>query len=66
MVDVLSEAGADGLQVDALADAINRRQLYEKRDRSTVRPRQIWLRAMHYPKLFELDGPLVRLRSLGP
>lgn len=44
-----------------LADAINERGLYEKRDGSRVDPSQIHARANKYQQLFEKDGRRLRL-----
>jgi hypothetical protein len=51
------------MTVRELADEVNRRALYEKRDRSPVEPNQIHARAKNYSALFEKEGPRVRLRS---
>ena len=65
MVDILSEAGSGGLAFEAVADLVNFRQVYSKRDGSPVRGFQIRLRALKYDRLFEVSGGMVRLRSLS-
>jgi hypothetical protein len=64
MIDVLSEAGAHGLSFQAVADRINNRGVYQKRDLSLVGEHQIRLRAKRYPALFRVQDGRVRLRSL--
>lgn len=51
------------MTVRGLADAINERGLYEKRDGSPVDPSQIHARANKYPALFETNGGRLRLSS---
>jgi hypothetical protein len=60
MEHVLDEQHNRWMTVHELADAINQRRLYEKRDRSPVEPSQIHARANKYPSRFEKDGPRVR------
>jgi hypothetical protein len=60
MERVLDEHPTRWMSVHELADAINQRKLYEKRDRSPVEPSQIHARANKYPARFEKDGPRVR------
>jgi hypothetical protein len=62
---VLNENRNSWLTVRELADEVNRRQLYKKRDGSPVEPNQIHARAKNYTALFEKDGPRVRLRTAG-
>src|ERR1700683_162894 len=57
---VLGEQRNRWMTVHELADAINERALYEKRDRSAVEPSQIHARANKYPSRFDKDGPRVR------
>ena len=57
---VLDDRHNRWMTVHELADAINQRKLYEKRDRSAVEPSQIHARANKYPSRFEKDGPRVR------
>jgi len=58
---VLVEHENRWMTVTELADAINSRGLYRKRDGSRVQPSQIHARASSYPSMFEKDGPRVRL-----
>lgn len=57
---VLDEHDNRWMTVHELADEINQRKLYEKRDRTPVDPSQIHARANKYPALFDKDGPNVR------
>jgi hypothetical protein len=57
---VLTEHHDRWMTVHELAEAINQRSLYEKRDRSAVEPSQIHARANKYPSRFEKDGPRIR------
>ncbi len=57
---VLDEQHNRWMTVHELAEAINERRLYEKRDRSAVEPSQIHARANKYDDRFEKDGPRVR------
>jgi HB1, ASXL, restriction endonuclease HTH domain len=59
---VLRENGNGWMTVRELAEQVNRRQLYRKRDGSTVEANQIHARTKNYAALFEKDGPRVRLR----
>jgi hypothetical protein len=63
MAQVLREHGNRWMTVRELADEVNRRALYEKRDRSPVEPNQIHARAKNYSALFDKEGPRVRLHS---
>jgi hypothetical protein len=58
---VLQENGNEWMTVRELADAINERGLYEKRDGSPVDPSQIHARANKYQAMFEKDGRRLRL-----
>jgi hypothetical protein len=46
-----------------LADAVNERGIYSKRDKTLVTSFQIHGRTRNYPRLFDRDGQMVRLRS---
>ena len=59
---VLDENANAWMSVHELADEINRRRLYEKRDHTDVDPSQIHARANKYPDRFEKDGPRLRRR----
>ena len=63
---VLHENGNRWTTVRELADQVNRRRLYQKRDGSPVEANQIHARAKNYGALFEKDGPRVRLRADTP
>lgn len=58
---VLRDNENEWMTVRELADAINERGLYEKRDGSVVDPSQIHARANKYQQLFEKDGRRLRL-----
>lgn len=58
---VLRENRNEWMTVRELADAINERNLYEKRDGSPVDPSQIHARANKYQAMFEKDGRRLRL-----
>ena len=60
---VLDENGNRWMSVRDLADEINERALYQKRDRSLVEPGQIHARANKYATRFEKDGARVRRAS---
>ena len=60
---LLRENENEWMTVRELADAINERGLYEKRDGSPVDPSQIHARANKYATLFEKDGRRLRLSS---
>jgi hypothetical protein len=57
---VLDDNSNHWMTVHELADAINGRGLYEKRDRSNVDPSQIHARANKYPHRFAKDGARIR------
>jgi hypothetical protein len=58
---VLEEHHNQWMTVRQLAEEINRRGLYEKRDRTPMDPSQIHARANKYPRMFEKNGADVRL-----
>ena len=58
---VLRESGNEGLTARELADAVNRRGLYQKRDGSPVEVNQVQARVNNYGSIFEKDGSVVRL-----
>ncbi len=60
MEQILDEHHNQWMTVHELADEINERGLYEKRDRSPVEPSQIHARANKYESRFEKDGPRIR------
>src|SRR5207249_200970 len=63
---VLEEQGNRWMTVRELADEVNARHLYVKRDGSPVDPSQIHARTKNYTAIFEKDGPQVRLRDPDP
>ena len=66
MALVLRENNNRWMSVHELANQINERSLYEKRDRSLVDPTQIHARASKYPTMFEksdADRSKLRLKS---
>jgi hypothetical protein len=58
---VLEDAGNEWMTARELADEVNRRGLYRKRDGSTVEVNQVHARTNNYRDLFEKDGPKIRL-----
>ena len=62
---ILDERGG-WMATQELADAVNARGRYSKRDGSPVDAFQIHGRTKNYPHLFERDGIRVRLRSPAP
>jgi hypothetical protein len=60
---VLEDAGNEGMTARELADAVNRRGLYRKRDGSTVEVNQVHARINNYGDMFEKDGPKIRLKE---
>ena len=62
---VLNENDNQWMTVRELADQVNDRSLYQKRDGSPIEPNQIHARAKNYASIFEKDGPRIRLRDQG-
>lgn len=62
---ILEENGNRWMHVKDLAEEVNRRDLYTKRDGTPVDPSQIHARTKNYVNLFEKNGPEVRLLSDG-
>ena len=60
---VLREQDNHWMTVRELADVVNTRLLYRKKDGSPVEANQIHARTKNYEQLFEKDGPNVRLRA---
>lgn len=60
---ILREEGNRWMTVRELADAVNERGLYRKKDGSTVEMNQIHARTKNYSDLFDKDGSNVRLRQ---
>jgi len=66
MSQVLRENNNEWMTVRALADAVNTRRLYRKRDGSPVEINQVHARANNYASMFEKDGANIRLRRESP
>jgi hypothetical protein len=62
---ILRESGREWLTTTEIADEVNRRGRYRKRDGSLVSPYQIHGRTRNYAALFDRDGSRVRLRGAG-
>jgi HB1, ASXL, restriction endonuclease HTH domain len=60
---VLEDAGNEGMSARELADAVNRRGLYRKRNGSPVEVNQVHARINNYGNLFEKDGSKIRLKE---
>jgi hypothetical protein len=60
---VLDDAGNRWMTVRELADEVNGRALYRKRDGSPVEANQVHARTRNYEAMFEKNGPRVRLRT---
>ena len=63
---VLRERGGAPMTARELADAVNERGLYRKRDGSPVEVNQVHARASNYEELFEKEGSHIKLRILPP
>jgi hypothetical protein len=59
---VLREKNNRWMTVQELANEVNRRALYRKKDGSPVEPNQVHARTKNYDSVFEKEGPQVRLR----
>lgn len=59
---VLAEQTNQWMTVREIAEQVNSRRLYRKKDGSAIEPSQIHARAKNYDQLFEKDGPNVRMR----
>jgi len=59
---ILAENGNHWMTTKELAEEVNLRSLYIKRDSSPVTPFQIHGRTRKYPQLFEREGSRVRLK----
>lgn len=60
---ILAEAGRTWMSTDEIADAVNRRGIYRKRDGSAMTAFQVHGRTRNYAGLFDRDGSMVRLRD---
>jgi HB1, ASXL, restriction endonuclease HTH domain len=63
---ILRENDNQPMTVRQLADAVNERGLYRKRDGSPVEVNQVHARTSNYEALFDKDGPVVTLREESP
>jgi HB1/ASXL restriction endonuclease-like protein with HTH domain len=66
LVLILQENGNQPMTVRQLADAVNGRGLYRKRDGSPVEVNLVHARTSNYEALFEKNGPMIRLREESP
>jgi hypothetical protein len=60
---ILREQDNASMTARALADEVNARGLYKKRDGSPVEANQVHARTKNYAHLFEKDGSQIRLRE---
>jgi len=60
---VLEDIGNEWMSARELADEVNRRGLYRKRDGSPVEVNQVHARTNNYDDLFEKNGPKIRLKK---
>lgn len=60
--EILRESNNRWMTVQELANEVNRRGTYRKKDGSAVEPSQVHARTKNYDRLFEKEGPRVRLR----
>lgn len=63
---VLRENGNEWTMARELADVVNTRGLYRKRDGSPLEVNQVHARTNNYSAVFEKDGPMIRLREESP
>jgi hypothetical protein len=63
LVRILEDNGNEWVTARELADEVNRRALYRKRDGSAVEVNQVHARTSNYARLFEKDGPRIRLQK---
>jgi hypothetical protein len=66
LAHVLRERGKDGMTAPELADAINQRRLYRKRDGNAVAVNQVQARVNNYSSLFQKSGSIIQLREDSP
>lgn len=60
---ILAESGRTWMSTDEIADEVNRRGIYRKRDGSAMTAFQVHGRTRNYAGLFDRDGSMVRLRD---
>jgi hypothetical protein len=63
LAQILRERGNAWMTARELADEVNARALYRKRDGSPVEANQVHARTKNYADLFEKDGSQIRLRD---
>ena len=63
LAQVLRERANAWAKARELADEVNARRLYVRRDGRAVEVNQVHARVKNYPQLFEKDGPNIRLRA---
>jgi HB1, ASXL, restriction endonuclease HTH domain len=63
LVRVLEDHGNEWMSAREMANEVNRRGLYRKRDGSAVEVNQVHARANNHPELFEKDGSKIRLKE---
>ena len=63
LAQVLRERGNAWMTARELADEVNSRALYRKRDGAPVEANQVHARTKNYTDLFEKDGSQIRLRD---
>jgi hypothetical protein len=66
VAQILTERDNQWMSARELADEVNRRALYHKRDGSPVEANQIHARTNNYPQLFEKNDAGIRLRTESP
>jgi HB1/ASXL restriction endonuclease-like protein with HTH domain len=66
LAQILRENGNQPMTARALADAVNERGLYRKKDGSPVEVNQVHARSNNYQDLFEKDGSLICLKEESP
>jgi hypothetical protein len=64
LATVLRERGNAWMSARELADEVNSRGLYAKRDGRPVEVNQVHARVKNYPQFFEKDGSQIRLRDV--
>jgi Tfp pilus assembly protein PilX len=66
IAQILRNQGNRWMTVRELADEVNSSGLYRKRDGTPVEPNQIHARTKNYERLFDKEGPRIRLRVVPP
>ena len=66
LAQILRENGNASMSARALADAVNERGLYRRKDGSPVEVNQVHARTNNYQDLFEKDGSLIHLKEESP